>query len=340
MKRATLRDIAQALNVTVATVSRALKNYPDISTSTKQAVLAAAERLRYAPHPLAVKLRQQAYKVIGVVVPDIVHPFFSDVISGIVDVAEAQGYHVILSQSNERYDKEIRVTRMLQATGVDGLLVCLSNETTAVDHLRELQDYDLPVVLFDKVSPELDASAVVTNDFQGAYDATAHLIGLGRRRIAHLKGTPHPQNTRRRFEGYQAALAAHGLPPQPEYVLECALVTHEEGAAFARQLMALPAPPDAIFAVTDAVAIGALTALKELGHRVPGDVALVGFSDWAVCRFLDPPISSVAQPGYAIGRRASELLLREITALRDEQPLVHELAVLDAELRVRASSGG
>jgi ABC-type sugar transport system substrate-binding protein len=232
MKRATLRDIAAALGVTVATVSRALKDYPDISSSTKQAVLATAERLNYAPHPLAVKLRQKAYKVVGVVVPDIVHPFFSDVISGIVDVVERLGYHVILSQSNESYEKEVRVTQMLQATGIDGLLMCLSNETVAVDHLRALQDYDLPVVLFDKISPGLDASTVVTNDFQGAYDAVAHLLDQGYTRVAHIKGPAHPENTRQRFAGYRAALTAYNLPFRPEYVAECHAVTHAEGYAF------------------------------------------------------------------------------------------------------------
>ncbi|SHJ28099.1 transcriptional regulator, LacI family [Hymenobacter daecheongensis DSM 21074] len=338
MKRATLRDIAQALGITVATVSRALKDYPDISAATKLAVLTTAERLHYAPHPLAVKLRQKAYKVVGVVVPDIVHPFFADVISGIVDVVEALGYHVILSQSNESYEKEIRVTQMLQATGVDGLLVCLSNETVAVDHLRALQDYNLPVVLFDKISSGLDASTVVTNDFQGAYDAVAHLLDQGYTRVAHLKGPAHPENTRQRFAGYQAALAAYGLPFRPEYVLECQAVTHAEGFAFAQQLLALPEPPQAIFAVTDSVAIGAITALKQAGRRVPQDVAVIGFSDWAVCQLLEPTVSSVAQPGYDIGRRASELLLREIQQLRDEQPPEHSHLVLDATVRVRQSS--
>ncbi|MFD1470028.1 LacI family DNA-binding transcriptional regulator [Hymenobacter caeli] len=338
MKRATLRDIAQAVGVTVATVSRALKDYPDIGSATKQAVLAAAERLHYAPHPLAVKLRQKAYKVVGVVVPQIVHPFFSGVISGIVDVAEAQGYHVILSQSDESYEKEIRVTQMLQATGVDGLLVCLSDQTVDVAHLQALQAYDLPVVLFDKISSALDASTVVTNDFQGAYDATAHLLAQGLTRVAHIKGPAHPENTRQRYAGYLAALAAYGLPPRPEYVAECQHVVHAEGFAFAQQFMALPEPPQAIFAVTDAVAVGALMALRQAGLRVPQDVALVGFSDWAVCELLDPPISSVAQPGYEIGRQASELLLREIQQLRDDEPVAHAHRVLDATLRVRQSS--
>lgn len=338
MKRATLRDIAQTLGVTVATVSRALKDYPDISLSTKKLVLATAERLHYAPHPLAVKLRQKAYKVVGVVVPDIVHPFFSDVISGIVDVVEAQGYHVILSQSNESFEKEIRVTQMLQATGVDGLLVCLSNETATVEHLRALQEYDLPVVLFDKVSRDLQASSVETNDFQGAYDATTHLLSQGLTRIAHIKGPPHPENTRQRFAGYRAALAAAGQPFRPEYVAECTQVVHAEGYGFARQFMALPEPPDGIFAVTDSVAIGALTALKEAGIQVPEQVALIGFSDWAVSALVEPGVSSMAQPGYDIGRRASELLLREIQQLRDEEPITHQHLTLEATLRARASS--
>ncbi|MBD2767266.1 LacI family DNA-binding transcriptional regulator [Hymenobacter sp. BT664] len=338
MKRATLRDIAEALGITAATVSRALKGYPDISSRTKQAVLAVADQLNYAPHPLAVKLRQQEYKVIGVVVPDIMHPFFSDIVSGIVDVVEQLGYHVMLSQSNESYEKEVRVTQMLQATGIDGLLMCLSNETVTVDHLRTLREYDLPIVLFDKISLGLDVSTVVTNDFQGAYDAVTHLLQQGYTRVAHIKGPVHPENSRQRFAGYRAALADYGVPFRPEYVAECQAVTHAEGYAFAQQFLALPEPPEAIFAVTDAVAIGAIGALKEAGQRVPEDMAVIGFSNWTVCELLEPTVSSVVQSGYDIGCRASELLLREIQQLRDDQPREHRHLVLNAAVKVRQSS--
>lgn len=339
MKRATLRDIANKLNVTVATVSRALKGYPDISPATKEAVLATAKALRYEPHPLAVKLRMQAYKVVGVVVPDIIHPFFSDVISGIMQVVEADGYQVLLTQSNESCEKEAQVTRMLRETGIDGLLICLANDTTDVAHLLALQEYELPIVQFDKVSAELPASSVVTDDFRGAYEATAHLIGQGRRRIAHIRGVPGPANTRRRQEGYEAALRDSGLPVRPEYQFVCEHVVHADGVAAARQFMALPEPPDAIFAVTDAVAIGALTALKQLGHHVPHDVALVGFSNWAVCELVEPPVSSMAQPGLEIGRNAARLLLLEIDARRAGQAVAVEHVVLPATLLVRESSG-
>ncbi len=338
MKRATLRDIAQSLHITVATVSRALKGYPDISAATKEAVLATAKALRYEPHPMAVKLRQQAYKVVGVVVPDIIHPFFSDVISGIVEVVEAEGYHVLLTQSNESFEKETRVTRMLRETGIDGLLICLANDTTTVEHLTTLQEYDLPVVQFDKVSADLPASSVVTDDFQGAFDATEHLIRQGRTRIAHISGVEGPANTRQRRLGYEAALAAHSLPLLPEYQATSKHVVHTDGVAAATTFMALPQPPDAIFAVTDAVAIGALTALKQLGRRVPEDVALIGFSNWAVCELVEPPVSSMAQPGFEIGRRAADLLVREIKARRAGTPVEVEHVVLPATLRARASS--
>lgn len=283
-------------------------------------------------------MKQAHYKIIGVVVPEIVHPFFSDVISGIVAAAETQGYLVVFSQSNESFRKEIRVTQMLHATGVDGLLVCLSNETADVEHLRALQQGGLPLVLFDKVSYELEASTVVTNDFQGAYDATMHLLEQGLRRVAHLMGPPQPQHMRQRLAGYQAALAAQGLPFRPEYVAECQQATHAEGALFARQLLALPEPPEGIFAATDAVAIGALTALKQDGRRVPEDVALIGFSDWSVAALVEPALSSVAQPGYDIGRRAAELLLREIRQRQSGEASTVEHLTLEASLRVRASS--
>lgn len=278
MKKATLRDIARILGVTVATVSRALKDYPDISADTKARVLETARQLNYSPNAMAVKLRQKQFSIVGMIIPEIVHPFFSSVISGVVDVADHYDYHVMLTQSNELYEKEIRETRMLHATGVDGLLVCLSNETVAVDHLRALQERNIPVVLFDKVSSALEASRVIVNDFQGAFEATAHLLAQGLTRVAHIRGPEFPENARQRLAGYRAALAAYNLPFRPEYVRQCARVTQEEGYRFAHELLALPEPPQAIFTITDLVAVGALLAARERGLRVPEDLALVGFS--------------------------------------------------------------
>jgi LacI family transcriptional regulator len=338
MKRATLRDIARTLGVTVATVSRALKDYPDISADTKARVLETARRLNYSPNAMAVKLRQKQFSIVGMVIPEIVHPFFASVISGVIDVADRYDYHVMLTQSNESYPKEVRETRMLHATGVDGLLVCLSNETVAVDHLRDLQARNIPVVLFDKISPALDASKVVVNDFQGAFDATAHLLSQGLTRVAHIRGPEHPENAKQRLAGYRAALAAYSLPFRPEYVRQCRFVTQEEGHRFTRELLALPEPPQAIFTITDLVAVGAMQAAKEQGLRIPGELALFGFSDWHVSTVMEPPISSVYQPGFEMGQQAMHILLREMSQLQHDEPVTYQTVVLGTELRIRQSS--
>lgn len=338
MKRATLRDIAQALGITVATVSRALKGYPDISSDTKARVLDTAQRLHYTPNPLAVKLRQQHFSVVGMIIPETVHPFFSSVVSGVIDVADRHDYQVMLTQSNESMQKEQRQARMLQAAGVDGLLVCLSNETVAVDHLRAAQEWGTPVVQFDKISRELASSYVVVNDFQGAYDATTHLLAQGLTRVAHIRGPEHPDNAKQRLAGYRAALAQAGVPFRPEYVRQCQHVTQEEGYRFTRELLALPEPPQAVFTITDLVAVGALLAAKDAGRRVPQDLAIIGFSDWHVASVMDPPISSVYQPGFEMGRQAMHLLLREMHLVQHDEPVEHQAVVLDTDLRIRQSS--
>ncbi|MBC8085038.1 MAG: LacI family DNA-binding transcriptional regulator [Hymenobacter sp.] len=338
MKKATLRDMARTLGITVATVSRALKDYPDISADTKARVLATARQLNYSPNAMAVKLRQKQFSIVGMIIPEIVHPFFSSVISGVIDVADQYDYHVMLTQSNESYAKEIRETRMLHATGVDGLLVCLSNETVAVDHLRALQEVNIPVVLFDKVSPDLVASKVICNDFQGAFEATAHLLAQGLTRVAHIRGPEHPENAKQRLAGYRAALEAYGLPFRPEYVRQCAHVTQEEGYWFTYELLALPEPPQAIFTITDLVAVGAMLAIKKHGLRIPEDVALIGFSDWHVSTVMEPPISSVSQPAFEMGQRAMHMLLREMSEQQHDEPVTHQTLVLDTSMRIRQSS--
>lgn len=337
-ERVTLKDIGKILGISKTTVSKALKDYPDISKETKQAVLALAKEMEYEPNSIALKLRKNKSFIVGVIIPEIVHHFFSNVISGIVEVADQHGYSILLTQTNETYEREVREAKVLLSTRVDGLLISLSNDTVQYKHLETLQQYGVPVVLFDKICDGLQASKVVVDDFNGAFMAVEHLVQQGCKYIAHIRGPKDPENAKQRFAGYVAALEKYGLPFSDDYVKQCKQVTQEEGYEFTKQLVSLPQPPDGIFAVTDEVAVGCMMAIKEFKLAIPQDVALIGFSDWKMASVLEPKLSSVYQPAFEMGKRAFEILLKEMEIYTRNEVPDFQNVVLNTTLKVRESS--
>lgn len=337
-RQVTLADIARELNISTATVSRALKGYPDISPETKKKVKAMAKTLNYRPNTLAAGLRNRESKVIGVIIPEIVNHFFSGVIKGIMQVAYESDYRVMLCQSDESYDKEVADARALLASRVDGILVSLAHETHQFEHLREFQDLGIPLVLFDKVTDELECSKVIVDDHAGAFQAVEHLINNGYHRIAHFAGPQSASTSFKRLRGYIDALKAHKIPINESWIYYCEDITIEEGANFALDVMSSSAPPEAIFTVNDAVAIGAMNALKKKGYKIPEDVAFVGFSNWMVSSVIDPPLSSVAQPSFEMGKIAAKILLQEIASEKEADKITHEIFTLKTSLEIRTSS--
>lgn len=334
----TLKDIAKMVGVSVPTVSRALKDYPDISEKTKKAIKELAEKYNYQPNQFALNLRKNKSNIIGVMVPEIVHHFFSTVISGIIEVADREGYSVMLFQTNESFKKEMREAKVMLNSRVDGLLISLANETTQFDHLREFTERGVPVVLFDKVGEGLEVSKVVVDDFTGAYNATTHLIKQRCKQIAHLRGPKNPINAIERFNGYKKALEDHGIPFNEDLIRICVGNTHEEGYESTIELLKLPNPPDAIFTITDVVAIGAMQAIKKTGLKIPNDVAVIGFSDWRMAAAVEPPLSSVKQPGYEMGKESARLLFESIRATEDNRVIDPITIVLKTEVVARESS--
>ncbi|GAB5520590.1 MAG: LacI family DNA-binding transcriptional regulator [Rhodothermales bacterium] len=333
-----LIDIAKQLGISVSTVSRALHGYSDISAETKRAVVALADELQYRPNPIAQNLRNQESKILGVMIPEIVHHFFSSVIGGIMEVADQHGYTVMLCQSNEREAREKKDAAMLLNSRVDGVLVSLSDTTRSFEHLRAFIARDTPILMLDKVTDEVTASKVLIDDVQGGFLATEHLIQQGCSRVAHIRGPHGPVTTDGRMAGYRQALLKYGLPFDPNLVKTCERVTKEAGMVLMAELMQLDHPPDGLFAVTDLAAIGAMVHLKRLGCSIPDDVAIIGFSDWDMASIMEPPLSSVFQPGFEMGRMATTVLIDEIRAMRKEQPLPPQIRILNTQLRIRASS--
>jgi len=340
-KQITLADIAKELNVSPATVSRALKDHPDISQETREKVKKLASALHYRPNTIAQGLRKKESKIIGVIIPEIVHHFFSSVISGIMEYAYKAGYRVMLCQSMEMFEKEVEDVEALFSSRVDGILISLANETKDYTHLEEVRNYGVPVVSFDKVCYSLENhSMVVIDDYEGAYNVVTHLLENGYRKIAHIHGPLNPITSQNRLNGYKAALKTYGLAEEKAYIKGCHLVTQEEGYNFTKELIALPDRPDAIFAVTDLVAIGAMVAIKEAGLSIPNDVAVVGYSDWAMAAVVEPALTTVAQPGFEMGSLAARLLIDEIHYINEdnEAPYQHQKKTLKTEVKVRQSS--
>ncbi|HEX8061080.1 MAG TPA: LacI family DNA-binding transcriptional regulator [Cyclobacteriaceae bacterium] len=335
----TIKDIARELGISPSTVSRALKDHPDISAETKKAVNELADKLNYQPNIVALSLRQKKTNTIGVIIPEIVNTFFSTVISGIEDVAYEAGYNVILAQSNESYQREVTDMKALFNSRVDGMLLSLSRETTNFDHIESIISKGVPIVLYDRFYSNPNMSKVIVDDYVGAKEAVLHLIEQGCKRIAHLEGAPNLIISKDRLRGYQDALSDSNLEIRENYTIVCPNNSFEEGQRAAQKLLALPHPPDAIFASNDPMAMGAILAIKEKGLSIPDDVAVVGFSNYFFAQITDPSLTSVDQPGFEMGQEAARLLIRQIEAKdKDQDDLPPETKVLKTKLIVRNSS--
>jgi LacI family transcriptional regulator len=335
MAAVTLKDIAKRLGLSPSTVSRALRDHPKISPETKKRVIAMANRYHYQPDSIAQSLQNRKTKTIGVIVPQIKQGFFASVINGIEEVAYKAGYLIIVSQSNEEYEREVFNTRAMVANRVAGLLVSLSISTKNIDHFTSLQWRGVPIVFFDRISDEIPASKVVVDDYRGAYKAVSHLIESGYRRIAHLAGPKHLSIGSERRRGYMDALVKAGLPLEADLIVYGGL-DDTDGIVGFHKLLNHSNMPDAIFAVNDPVATGAFLSIKECGMNVPRDIGLVGFSNNKISSLLDPPLTTVEQPSYEMGKTAVALLLEQIED--EERSFEPKTVQLKTQLIIRSST--
>ncbi|MGK7388859.1 MAG: LacI family DNA-binding transcriptional regulator [Candidatus Cyclobacteriaceae bacterium M2_1C_046] len=333
----TIKDIARELGISPSTVSRALKDHPDISPDTKKVVKALAEKLNYQPNIVALNLRQSKTNTIGVIVPELVHFFFSTVISGIEDVAYKNGYNIILSQSNESYEREVSDLRALFNSRVDGLLISVSRETSNFDHFKSVFERGMPMVFFDRAVDELDTSKIIVDDSDGAYQATKHLIEQGCKRIAHIAGPDSLLISKKRTDGYIKALGDHNIMVDNNMIIPCNEGSIESAKEIAMKLFHMKNRPDGIFTSHDLTALGAMQAAKELKIKIPDELAVIGFSNWQVASFTEPTLSSVDQPGYEMGKQAAELLLKEIVS-KEDQFIEPQTKILPTKLIIRESS--
>ena len=328
----TIKDIAFELGVSISTVSRALRGQPDVNPTTRKAVMELSEKLDYQPNKAALSLLKKHTSTIGVLVPNLDY-FFSAAIKGIDEAALEAGYTVMVCQSNESYGKELINTKRLLESRVDGFIVSISSDTKIIDHFKKIQDKGIPLVFFDRDVAAINSSKVVLNNFEGGYLATKHLIANGYSRIAFLGGPEKMLISNQRFEGYKAALKEAGIKFNSKFV-EHGDFSQDYAFFNTEELLKARTKPDAIFAMSDRLAIGAMLSIKKHGLNMPADIGLIGFNNEPISNLVSPAISTIDQPAFEMGKNAARLFIQIING-NGTKP---ENIILEPKLIVRESS--
>ncbi len=335
-RRITAEAIAAKLGVSAMTVSRALNGRPNVDRKTRERVLNAARKYGYTPNHIARSLALRKTQTIGVVVPEISHSFFPEVIRGIEDAVYAAGYHLILTNTAEDDSRELDAIMTLQSKRVDGLLISTAQTVTDHSAYEETIRQGVPIVFFDRVVQNIGATCVSIDDEDCCSRITEHLIGHGYTAIAHLSGPSTVSIGKGRLKGYKKALARHGMKIRPELIVESGF--HEKGGYVAMEtLLQLPARerPDAVVAVNDPAAFGAIKAIQEHRLRIPQDIAIVGMTDDIRAELALSPLTTIRQPAYEIGKSAARALIEEI----EEKEKPGRKITVQTELAVRKSCG-
>jgi LacI family transcriptional regulator len=334
-RRTTIHDIAKKLGISASTVSRALHDHPRISKATKKAVHKTAERLHYQPNHIAAALRNGKGNVIGIIVPTADRSFFSSVVRGIEEIANAANYNVMICQTHDLYLKEVATVEALLNARVDGIIASIAKETENFDHFRKLKEKGIPLVLFDRSNDELEVSNVIIDDYLGAYKAVEHLVQQGCEKIAHFTSRKKVSIYRERYRGYREALEFYNIAFDESLVLESDLQL-EDGRQCMEQLLSKAKVPDGIFSSSDYCAMGALQVLREKGISSPNQIAIVGFSNEPFTSFSEPTISTVDQHSMRMGNAAAEIFLEQILA--GNKVFIPKKTVLKPDLIIRKSS--
>ena len=334
MESVNIKKLAQLLNLSIATVSKALRDSYDISQETKQKVMALARELNYQPNPHASFLRKHNSKTIAVIIPEIANNYFTLAIDGIESVAQEKGYHVIIYLTHEDFTREEAFTRHLHSGRADGVLISLSSTTTNYAHLHQLQDKGLPIVFFDRVCDGFNTVKVSTDDYQSGYLATKHLIEQGCKRIAHLAISTSLSIGSKRAQGYLQALHDHGVTTDESFLIECVNDNAQDTEMIKDLLEHIK--PDGIFAAVERYAIICYELCEELGLNIPKDVKIISFSNLQTASLLNPPMSTITQPAFEIGREAAAMLLKKLE--KKNFQLKDENIVFESKLIVRKST--
>ena len=312
----TMKDIAREFGISVATVSRALKDSPRISEERRKAIQAYAREHNFTPNSIAESLRfskVKPQKLIGVIIPDFVHYYFASVLAGIEEEASSRGYRLLVATSQESYEREVRICQSFYENKVCGIIVSQAKDTKQYDHFLKLISTGVPLVFYDRICTGVNASRVVVDDYMGAYNAVNYLIEKGCRRIAFFGSPMTLEISKNRFNGYKDALLKHGLTYDPQLTLVCD--NRADAESMAPEVLTQEAPPDGVFAINDDTAIGVLYTAKRAGLRVPEDIQICGFTNGYRSISCDPMLTTVEQRGRTVGEEAAEILMDKVEGL-------------------------
>jgi LacI family transcriptional regulator len=334
-KEVTIYDIADKLDISIATVSRALKDDPVVSKKTKKKVFEMAQAMNYRSNHFARNLRSQRTQTIGVIVPRLNSNFMSSVIAGIENIANTNNYNLIISQSSESVLKEIASAKTMFNNRVDGLLVSLAYDTTDLSHFDIFYQKNIPVIFFDRVMDHPHYTNILIQNKKAAKQATEHLISQGCKRIVHITATSNLNVYKERLNGYKEALAEHKIKFDKKNIITGNL-SQEAGEAAAKLILKMKPLPDGIFVANDNCAVGCMLALKEAGIRIPEDIAFVGFNNDAVSKVVEPNLTTINYPGYEMGEVAALNLINHLNGTSTMHAT--NTIILRSEFIVRASS--
>ena len=312
----TMKDIARELGISVSTVSRALKDSSRISAERRAMIQQFAREHNFTPNVLAESLRHskvQPIKIIGVIIPEFTHFYFSSVLAGIEEEASARGYRIMVAQSGENYEREVRICQSFFENKVCGIIVSQAKDTKKYDHFERLMDAGVPLVFYDRICTGVNASRVVVDDYMGAFNAVTHLIETGCKRIAFYGSAPTLEISKNRFNGYKDALLKHGLKYDETMTRICD--NRADAEAVTPELLQQETPPDGFFAVNDDTAIGILYTAKRMGFRVPDDISICGFTNGQRAVACDPMLTTVEQRGMKVGEEAVDILIDQVEGI-------------------------
>lgn len=331
-RRTSLKDLADKLGVSIATVSRALRNSHEVGEEMTQKVKQLAKELNYRPNPFAQSLRKEAPRVIGVIVPNLVTHYYAAVLDGIEDYASKLGYSVISSNSHEDHEREAQALDNFLNMHVEGIIACLAQDTTDYSHFEQLHEMGVPLVFFARCCLEDMFSQVVGNGDVAAQEATQHMIETGSRRVAFISGPNHLDMVRRRKHGYLEALRENRIPIDRDLVV-CDKIDFDVARKATLRLLEGENPPDAILAFNDIITYAAFDAIKSKGLRIPEDVAIIGFTDGDTAAFVTPRLSAIMDQAHVQGTKACQLLMKSING---DEKIYKE--VVPMILKIRESS--
>jgi LacI family transcriptional regulator len=336
MATITLKDLARKLNLSTATVSRALRDSHDIGSETKRKVRELAKELNFTPNPNASNLRSQKTKTIAVVIPEVANNFFALAINGIEEIAQQKGYHVLIYLTHESFEKEIETLQHLLNGRVDGVLMSMASETNDSAHIRELLENKIPLVFFDRVRDDIKVAKVVTDDRFGGYSATKHLIDSGCKRIAYLSLSKKLLNSNNRLQGYLEALQELGIPMDESNIIDCGTDTKQNFSMIYKLLSRKTNKVDGIFSAAESLVLLTYQICKEKNIKIPNQLKVITFSNSPTSSFLEPSLSTITQPAFDIGKEAATLLFKSIE--KKKVDYTDEIKVLKSNLLIRKST--